>query len=161
MLSKLTYTMFGILLFTFFTGCKNMQTASTDKVDEKAKVVISYYQTSGYSPVAPEYKIELYSNKQMYLTATKNLDKEGKFIRTLTKEEYKQLIDAFTDASFFDFEDEYTDNITDLPTRYIQFAHKGQSKKIKDYYGAPEELKALELMVRSYLDRIGWSKMTW
>ncbi len=157
MISRLSYTIIGVLLFTFFISCKSTQTST----NEKAKLVISYYQTPGYSPVAPEYKLELYNNKQMYLTAMKNLDKEGKYMRTLSKDEYNQIIEAFSDASFFDFKDEYTDNITDLPTRYIQFTHKGQSKKIKDYYGAPQELKALELMVRSYLDRIGWSEMTW
>lgn len=148
------------LFMTFLVGCKTTNNVANND-NEKASLVISYYQTPGYSKTAPEYTIELYSNRQMHLIATKNLDKEGKYIRRLTKEEYKQLVDAFVDADFFDFKDEYTDNITDLPTRYISFTHNGKSKKIKDYYGAPEKLGELELMVRSYLDRVGWSKMTW
>jgi hypothetical protein len=123
--------------------------------------VISYYQTPGFSPEAPEYKIDLYNNRQMFLDAKKNLDKNGKYMRTLSDKEYSQLVDAFRDADFFKFKAEYTANITDLPTRYITFSYKGEEKKIKDYYGAPEELKELEFMLQSFLDRVGWEKMQW
>lgn len=159
--NTIKYFIMLVLVFASFASCKTKQTAIDDNGNEKVTLVISYYQTPGYSKTAPEYTIELFSNRQMHLTATKNLDKEGKYMRRLTKEEYKYLIEAFVDADFFDLKDEYTDNITDLPTRYISFSHDGKSKKIKDYYGAPEKLGELELMVRSYLDRVGWSKMTW
>lgn len=161
MLKSLKYICFLVAAFLFIVSCKTTKTAATFDVNQKASLVISYYQTPGYSKTNPEYTIELFSNRQMFLTATKNLDKDGKHMRTLSKEEYNQIIDAFVDANFFNFKDEYTDNITDLPTRYISFTHKGKTKKIKDYYGAPEQLQELEFMVRSYLDRVGWSKMSW
>ncbi len=129
--------------------------------NEKATLVISYYQTSGYSPTAPEYTIELFSNKQMYLNGKRNLDKTGKYMRTLSEKEYNQLIQAFIDANFFKFEDEYTAEITDLPTRYLYFSSNGQEKKIRDYYGAPEEIRQLEYNLQSFLDRVGWEKLSW
>lgn len=159
--STVKYFAVLVLMLASFLSCKTTKNSIGNDGNENATLVISYYQTPGYSKSTPEYTIELYNNRQMHLIATKNLDKEGKYMRRLTKEEYSQIVSAFDDADFFDFKDEYTDNITDLPTRYISFTYEGKSKKIKDYYGAPEKLGELELMVRSYLDRVGWSKMNW
>ena len=50
---------------------------------------------------------------------------------------------------FQNLKNEYTDNITDLPTTYIMV----QNKKIKDYYGAPKKLKELEKMINEILSK--------
>lgn len=134
---------------------------TTPGSEEKASLVISYNQIPGNTPTAPEYTIELYSNKQMYLNGIKNLDKAGKYMRTLSDKEYNQLIQAFTDANFFSMENEYVADIQDLPTRFVFFAYQGQEKKIKDYYGAPEKLQELEYSIQSFLDRVGWEKLSW
>lgn len=150
-----------IVIFAFFASCKTSNNSVGVNNNDSISLVISYYQTPGHSPTKPEFKIELYSNKQMFLTASKNLDRKGKFMRTLTQEEFDQIISAFIDAKFFKFNNKYTDTISNLPTRYIEFNHNGKSKKIEDYYGAPVALSELELMVKSYLDRVGWSKISW
>ena len=149
-----------IILFLFSCGTQK-QTTQMPVIEEETTLLISYYQTSGYSKETPEYTIELFSNRQMYLTATKNLDKEGKFMRTLPEKEFNMIINTFNDAKFFRFEDEYTSTMTDLPTRYLYFSHNGKEKKVKDYYGAPDKIKELEYLMQSFLDRIGWEKMSW
>lgn len=154
-------------LFTYFTilllwSCgTTKQNTNLESISDETKLVISYNQTSGYNKETPEYKLELHSNRQMYLTAIKNIDKEGKYLRTLSEKEYNQVVASFNDAHFFKFEDEYTSTMTDLPTRYIYFTDNSKEKKIRDYYGAPEELKELEYLMQSFLDRVGWEKMSW
>lgn len=162
-MARLGFNYFVVLLVALLATACGTQKKTTHRSDEakNPELIISYYQTPGFSPEAPEYKIDLYDNKQMFLDAKKNLDKKGKYMRTLSEKEYQQLVEAFEAANFYDFDDEYTANITDLPTRYITFSYKGQSKKIKDYYGAPDELKELEFMIQSFLDRVGWEKMQW
>ena len=50
--------------------------------------------------------------------------------------------------------------ITDLPSTYISFTHKGQTKKIRDYYGAPDKLTELEdLLNKIALKKDGWKKI--
>lgn len=159
-MKKVIYIVSLILTVFLFNNCKSTK-ESTNQNTESATIVISYYQTPGFSPAAPEYTIEVYNNKQMFLIAKKGLDVEGRYMRTLSKEEYNQLITSFDNSSFFEFKDEYTNNITDLPTRFISYTKEGKTKKVKDYYGAPESLKELELILQSYLDRAGWTKMTW
>jgi len=87
----------------------------------------------------------------------RNVDKEGNWTRTLSPEETSALFQAFGNAKFWDFEEEYTDSMTDLPTTWITFSHQGQTKTIKDYYGAPEALKNLEKMVEDIAESgEGW-----
>lgn len=50
----------------------------------------------------------------------------------------------FEKADFFNFKDEYTSRITDLPTTYIGFIDKGKTKIVRDYHGAPQLLSDLE-----------------
>ncbi len=156
-MTKLLY-IFSLLFV--FVSCKTQKSAIADNINEKTQLVIEYSQTAGYGN-NPEYEIQLFSNRQMYLTAKKNLDKQGKYMRTLSEKEYNQVINAFKGADFFSFKDEYTGNITDLPVRYLYFNYNGKEKKIKDYYNTPPELKELEYMIQSFLDRVGWEKLKW
>jgi len=156
---KLIVQYISILLL--FWSCNVSKQATNSPIEEKTKLIISYNQTSGLSQETPEYTIELYSNMQMYLTATKNLDKQGKFMRTLSEKEFNQIIEAFNNAKFFKFEAEYTSSETDLPTRYLYFSYNGKEKKVIDYQNAPEKLTELEYLMQSFLDRVGWEKMTW
>ena len=154
--------LYFLLSIFLLLSCGTQKSATNvNSHEDETVLVISYNQTSGYSKINPVYKIELYSNRQMYLTATKNLNKEGKYLRTISEKEYKQVITSFNSANFFDFEDEYTSTITDLPTHYLYFKSNGKEKKVKNYYGAPEELKELEYLMQSFLDRVGWEKMSW
>lgn len=154
---------YGLALIIIFSSCKTNKNIpdATSQLDQKATLIISYSQTSGYSKDVPEYKMELFSNRQMYLTAIKNLDKNGKYLRTLSQKEYENVIKSFTDSDFFKFQNEYTSESLDLPTRYISFNFDKNEKTIKDYEGAPEALKELEYLMQSFLDRVGWEKMSW
>ena len=152
-----------LILSLLFVACGNTKKTANQEInlDDEATLILSYSQNSGNNSTDPEYEIKLFSNRQMYLNAKRNLDVEGKHLRTLSESEYKQLLNAFIEANFFDFKDAYTADMTNLPTRYIYFSHNGKEKKIMDYYDAPEDLKELELLVQSFLDRVGWVKMTW
>lgn len=150
-----------LIIMLFLSSCGINKSTTSDTLNEETKLLVSYYQTPGFSHDAPEYKLELYSNRQMHLTATKNLDKEGKYLRTLLEKEFNQVINAFDEANFFKFQDEYTSTMTDLPTRYLYFSHNGKEKQVRDYYGAPNEIKELEFLMQSFLDRVGWEKMSW
>ena len=91
----------------------------------------------------PVYSLTIDGTGNANLTAQKFMDIEGFFARTLEKEEVTDLVNAFLDANFWGFEDEYTGNITDLPTTVITFSHDGKTKEVTAYYNIPDELVAL------------------
>lgn len=158
---KLTYLLSFLLSALLLTNCKSTETINSDTESEIATVIIAYEQNAGNEHHSPEYKIEVYTNQQMFLNGIKNIDKEGKYMRTLSKEEYSQLIKAFMNARFFDFEDIYGNMDTTKSKQLLTFKYHDKSKTVNDFNEAPEALTELEFLIKSYLDRVGWSKMSW
>lgn len=107
----------------------------------------------------PEYDITINGTGLATYNGKRYAPRAGNFTKQLTAEETKTLFDAFVAADFFAFEDEYTSTISDLPTTFISFSHEGQTKKIKDYYGAPDKLDDLENRVEAIGKSEGWEKM--
>ena len=151
---------FTVIVLLLFSCGTQKQATQNLLLEDETKLIISYSQISGNNN-SPEYTIELFSNRQMYLTALKNLDREGKFMRVLPEKEFNQIIDAFVASKFFSFNDEYLSDTIGLPTRNLYFLHDGKEKKIINYYNVPQELNELELLMQSFLDRVGWEKMSW
>ena len=99
----------------------------------------------------PEYSFVIDGKGNATYEGKKYVKLEGVHELNFHPETVNELFKAFEESNFWDFEDEYTDNIADLPTTYITFTHDGKSKKIKDYYNAPEKLKGLETGADDYL----------
>lgn len=106
----------------------------------------------------PVYDITIKGDGTVLYDGKQYAHREGKHTKQLTKVETKDLFDAFVAANFFEFEDKYTSNISDLSTTYISFTHDGQTKKIEDYYGAPDALDNLENKIIALAKSDGWEK---
>ncbi len=139
------------LLCGFIVGCN-----SAKKIGSDNEIVFSMTKTKCYGK-CPAYTIEIYSNGRVTYNGLANVEKIGKFEKNITQTELSNLKKAFLDSKFFDFNDEYVSNATDLPTTYILFRNNDKEKKIKDYHRAPKELKVLEKL----LDDIANSTTDW
>lgn len=156
---KLLYILFVSFIMLACKTQKNAGSSSTSS--EETKLLISYEQTSETNGKSAEYKIELYSNRQMYLNAIKNLDKSGKYMRTVSEKEFNNILASFNKADFFSFNNEYFTDSSDTPVKYLYYTYSGKEKKVKHNVGAPDELTELDFMVQSFLDRVGWEKLAW
>jgi len=157
MKKKIFVTIAAISFLLGFSACKSQKEVFNGT--GKGFPIIVLLKTSCFGNQCPAYEMQLLDNRVMLLDARKNMDKSGKYHLVLTKEDFQFVVNAFIDSHFFDFQDEYVADITDLPSMYLTFNFEGKSKKVRDYYGAPESLKELELIVQSYLDRVGWQKV--
>ena len=106
----------------------------------------------------PAYTIHIYNNRTVTLKAEKFLRMEGDFVARLKQKELDRLVQLF-DSRIFDFKDEYTAQISDMPSVYLTFNYNNRQKQILDYYGAPEELKQLEHEVFALINKLNWKKM--
>ena len=129
------------LLCSLLVGCN-----SAKKIGSDNEIVFSMTKTKCYGK-CPAYTIEIYSNGRVTYSGLANVEKIGKFEKNITQTELSNLQKTFLDSKFFDFDDEYVSNATDLPTTYILFRNNGKEKKIKDYHKAPKELKDLERLL--------------
>ena len=104
----------------------------------------------------PVYTISIDGKGNAVYTGKQNVDKIGEYKKTFSAEEVNALIDAFEKSNFWDYEDEYTEKVTDVPTTYISYTRGTKTKKIKDYFGAPDSLKKLENAVEALANAEGW-----
>lgn len=84
--------------------------------------------------------------------------KEGAHQKQFNAQETNAIFKAFENADYFNFEDKYTADVTDLQTTYLTFKHRGQEKKITLYYEIPAELKELSMMAKKYAETEAWTK---
>ncbi len=108
--------------------------------------------------VCPVYSFRLDGKGNASFTGLRNVTKKGEWTRKLTPEATNAVFKAFEQSDFAQFQDEYTDQVTDLPTTWVTFSNGLFSKTIKDYYGSPETLKHLEKMVETIAEEdAGWT----
>ena len=69
---------------------------------------------------------------------------EGEQTGEISDEKVRELVDSFYEAGYFSINDEYTAQITDLPTTTTSLTIDGKRKQVVNYFNAPEELEALE-----------------
>ncbi|MEO6882854.1 MAG: DUF6438 domain-containing protein [Bacteroidia bacterium] len=107
----------------------------------------------------PVYTIDIHANGKVFFDGTQNVSKIGKFQKQLTKQLVDSLTNIFENAPFWDFKDNYSAMMTDIPTTYIRFVHNGKDKKIRDYYNAPQSLRILEKMIQQIANSDDWTKI--
>jgi hypothetical protein len=126
------------------------------KYDASSTIEMKKEPCFGFCPV---YTFTVDGKGNATFIGEKNVQKEGKWTRTLAPEEVNALFDAFEKSNFQSFQDEYTAQVTDLPTIWVKYKHGTIDKTVKDYYGSPEELKNLEKMVEAIAEADeGWTK---
>lgn len=155
--------LFGYLIIfsAVILSCNSNKSIGSDDLGDETKLLIAFEQINSDGGNNPDFKIELYSNKQMYLTANKNIDKTGKYLRTVQNKEFNNILEVFTAANFSEFKDEYTSEPSATPIKTLYYYHNGKEKKVKYSVGEPEKINELELLMQSFLDRVGWEKMSW
>lgn len=152
----LLYSIFFLLL----APCNATKNAAQTQTNNATKTAVFTLQRTACFGKCPVFELTITGadNKVTY-KGTANTDKTGTYERSISDDEISKLMDAFEKNHFFDLKDEYTAAITDVPTTYISYSLNGKSKKIKDRWNAPAELKAMEKL----LDEVGntgdWKKV--
>jgi hypothetical protein len=145
---------FSVLLFT---GCSK-KVVNTTNQNAKDSVLIIYSKTACFGN-CPVYAMTIYENGEAILEGEKNIDKIGKYSLKLSQPEIDTLLKEFERAHFFELQDRYYKPVTDLPTTFITLTLGNKTKKITDYYGAPEKLKVLEEKIEEIVNKRAWKKL--
>ncbi|MBT7896773.1 MAG: hypothetical protein HN564_07225 [Flavobacteriales bacterium] len=137
-----------VFLVILYSSC-NLSSSSTYEIQKK--LIISLNKTACFG-TCPVYKIKIYNNQSAIFEGIKFVEKEGSYNFKISKKEINTILKKAKKINFQKMEDEYTELITDLPTTYIMI----NNKQIKDYYGAPKELKELEEIIENiFLNKLG------
>ncbi len=140
-----------LILTILLTSC------ATQRGLPEKDIVISI-KTTPCMGDCPVYRLEIYRNGMVIYEGKEHVERRGYYTGRISRKEIKQLRFAFEEAGFFSLDDEYIEPRTDLSTTWVYYSNGTHSKKIKDYYGAPEILKELEKKVMELLDDIELKK---
>ncbi len=146
------YMKLSVLLLSLcvFLGCKSHKKVaekSTEKIVMNVPQQIFTLEKTLCYGTCPTYKVVVFENDSLTYEGTKFVAKEGNISKKLPKGTVNQLVEKFRGVNFFKFQNQYTSSVTDFPTTYISFTDRGITKKIMDYYKAPDSLKQLETLI--------------
>lgn len=133
-----------LILWFFMLSCQVMPSHTPEQL------VFSMEKTAclGQCPV---YSLKVYQDGWAELQGTANIQYLGKYHYKFSSREVDEIRAAFEQYDFFSLDEKYYANFSDLPTTYLFYQDGGKSKKVMDYYGAPENLKNLEEYLASFL----------
>ena len=122
----------------------------SDKILKETQSIISLRRTACFGS-CPIYQIEIFSNGNGIYTGTRFVKNIGATKFQLSKNELDVILSYANQIGFTNMQGEYYEPLSDLPTTYIKI----YAKEIKDYIGAPKELKILEELIdQMYLQAI-------
>jgi len=129
-----------LLLSALFAACNSYQFDKTASIELKKDPCFG---------VCPVYSFKVDGEGNATFSGKRNVSKQGEWSRKLSPDATNSLFKAFEESNFDQFQDEYTAQVTDLPTTWIGYHNGPVSKTIKDYFGSPEALKKLEKLVET------------
>ena len=132
-----------LVLILFISSCFNFTKQKELQSPEK---IISLEKTACFGR-CPVFKIIIYNNGECLYNGIKFVKKSGEYNLKINEREVDEILSQATEIGFDNLKNEYSERITDLPTTYIMI----NNKKIKDYYGAPSELKDLEKLIEKII----------
>ena len=132
-----------LVLILFISSCFNFTKQKELQSPEK---IISLEKTACFGR-CPVFKIIIYNNGECLYNGIKFVKKSGEYNLKINEREVDEILSQATEIGFDNLKNEYSERITDLPTTYIMI----NNKKIKDYYGAPSELKDLEKLIEEII----------
>jgi len=131
-----------ILVCFHFLSCSGPRTI----IDEDLLIELKRTPCYGTCPV---YTVKIDKNGKGLFEGVENVDQIGRFSFSLSQDELIELENAFLQVDFYQLNNIYYAQVSDLPTTYITYNKDGNRKKIMDYYGAPEKLRTLENSIES------------
>lgn len=158
--------MFKSILFSgmLFVLSLLMVSCSTSYAQKKAKTkagkdfMLAIEKTSCRG-TCPGYVAKIDAKGKLVYEGSRNVKNIGKFTKTLSSTQLKQLVAEFNKAKFFSLNDKYDDeNIADLPICTISYTNLGKSKTVVGRYMSPEAFNNLATAIENIMGTEGFTK---
>lgn len=149
----ISYTALLGLTFLLFTAAK----CNKEKYEYSAETKVEISKTPCFGR-CPTYTFTLNGQGEATFNGRKFVELEGDYARVFPIDTTNAAFATLLTADLWQYENEYTAPVTDLPTTYLTFNHEGKSKKIKLYAKYPDELNVLVKSLEALAFSKGWEK---
>jgi hypothetical protein len=143
----------AILLAFGFTACN--RNAQNSKKHDYKNAVITLERSVCYGR-CPAYKLKIEGNGTVSYEGIRFVAVEGKQTGSISQEDFKKMVDQFFAIQYFDLQDKYDEDISDVPHCETSLSIDGKTKKIYNRAGGPESLSALEEMIDKTVNVKQW-----
>jgi len=132
----------GLVLFALVlavllaVGCRNLAHPK-----DLRSVSVTLKRTACYG-TCPVYTVSIHGSGLVEYFGEWRVDVPGPQMDRIPPGRVKDLLKAFEDIHFFDLEDKYFENCTDLPTAIISILVDGKTKQVSNYFGGCEGAKS-------------------
>ena len=151
---QLTLSFLTFILFSY--SCKTVEDISDlSQLNKEIEM--------GKSPcfgTCPYYTLTIYEKGIASFEGKKDVDKMGMHTKKLTSKEYEGIKRAFESSNFFELQDEYPSNVSDLPKTTITYHKNGKSKSVKgDDMSRPSIVLGLDNLLSQIAMSDGWTPL--
>lgn len=129
-----------------------------------ADTIIKLERTACFGE-CPVYEVTIDGRGNVTYVGRKFVRIEGRRTARIPVARVAALLDMANEIGFFDLRDKYRTVrnpdgsetfVTDLPTTIVTITRAGATKRVEDYYGAPDSLHDLELEIDNAAGTSGW-----
>lgn len=107
----------------------------------------------------PTYKVRIYEGGSATYEGIRSVEREGRFTGRVDRALMDALYARATAIGFFDMQDRYDAQVTDLPSTIIRVKANGQDKQVVGRVGTPPAFKAFATYADSLLNTVDWVKV--
>lgn len=149
--------LFILSLLVVSCGSSYAQKRSKTKVGKDFMVSIEKTSCRG---TCPGYVAKIDAKGVLVYEGSRNVKNIGKFTKTLSYTQLKQLVAEFNKAQFFTLQDKYdNEGVADLPICTISYTNRGKSKTVVGRYMAPEAFDSLASAIEKIMGTEGFTKV--
>ena len=123
---------------------ENTQTTESTPIKESLFITMEITPCLG---MCPSYVIRIFNTGRVEYEGRTFAKKEGKHTKTLSKDAMDEITNMIREIDFFNLEDKYDAQVTDIPSCIISVNLDGKKKKILDRYEGPKSLRNLEKLI--------------
>jgi hypothetical protein len=127
--------------------------AQPDAVPPDFQITLERTACFGTCPV---YKVSIDAGGAVTYDGTRDVRVTGRETARVPHAQVAALLEAAKRIGFFELRDQYRTvrnadgtetHVTDLPTAFVTIVARGRTKRVEDYYGAPDGLRELEQLI--------------
>ena len=107
----------------------------------------------------PVYEMVLLNDFTLMYTGEANVDKIGSYVAQATEEEFNNLVAFAEEVGYFQFEDQYVGEVSDLPTTYTTLKVGNNRKSVVNLFMGPDELAQFEKYFDQLFAEKDWQKV--
>jgi hypothetical protein len=130
-------------------------TGSTEPIPSSPNMTITLDRSVCYGN-CPAYSLSVYGNGSVNYGGKSFVAVKRNQVSTVSQEDVQTLLDKANEIGYFGLKDKYTAPLPDLPTTITSITIEGVKKRIVDYAGAPDGLKAFEEMIDQISGSAKW-----